>query len=129
MTPLAQAAGKGLDNMVQLLLDNGADINYLCSVSCRFMSNLNGMISCSRNTVSALMLSRVYFHTTVLTHWLLGAHAQRGLQYLLCVSVCLSVTSLAATAFVSACNQRHLRHYFRLSAAFSRLFYAGCTSS
>ena len=51
MTPLGQAAGKGLDNMVQLLLDNGADINYLCSVSCRFMSNLNGMISCSRNTV------------------------------------------------------------------------------
>ena len=36
----------------------------------------------------------------------LGAHAQRGLQYLLCVSVCLSVclsvTALAATTFVSA---------------------------
>ena len=34
----------------------------------------------------------------------------------LCVSlsVCLSVAALAATAFVSACNQRHLRHYFRL---------------
>ena len=33
----------------------------------------------------------------------LGGHAQRGLQYLLCVcvSVCLSVTALAATAFVS----------------------------
>ena len=31
-----------------------------------------------------------------------------------CLSVCLSVTALAATAFVSACNQRHLRHYFRL---------------
>ena len=31
-----------------------------------------------------------------------------------CVCVCLSVTALAATAFVSACNQRHLRHYFRL---------------
>ena len=44
----------------------------------------------------------------------LGAHAQRGLRYLLCVSVCLSVTALAATAFVSACNQRHLRHCFRL---------------
>ena len=40
----------------------------------------------------------------------LGAHAQRGLQYLLCVSVCLSVTALAATAFVSTCNKRHLRH-------------------
>ena len=31
-----------------------------------------------------------------------------------CVSVCLSVTALAATAFVSVCNQRHLRHSFRL---------------
>ena len=39
----------------------------------------------------------------------LGAYVQRGLQYLLCVSVCLSVTALAATAFVSACNQWHLR--------------------
>ena len=27
------------------------------------------------------------------------------------VTVCLSVTALAATAFVSACNQQHLRHY------------------
>ena len=32
----------------------------------------------------------------------------------ICVSVCVSVTALAATAFVSACNQRHLRHLFRL---------------
>ena len=31
-----------------------------------------------------------------------------------CLSVCLSVTALAATAFVSTCNQRHLRHYYRL---------------
>ena len=31
-----------------------------------------------------------------------------------CVSVCLSVTALAATAFVSTCNERHLRHYYRL---------------
>ena len=31
-----------------------------------------------------------------------------------CVSVCQSVTALAATAFVSACNERHLRHYYRL---------------
>ena len=31
-----------------------------------------------------------------------------------CLCVCLSVTALAATAFVSACNQRHLRHSFRL---------------
>ena len=47
----------------------------------------------------------------------IGAHVQRGLQYILalCVSlcVCLSVC-LAATAFVPACNQRHLRHLFRL---------------
>ena len=31
-----------------------------------------------------------------------------------CLSVCLSVTALAATAFVSACNEWHLRHYYRL---------------
>ena len=31
-----------------------------------------------------------------------------------CLSVCLSVTTLAATVFISACNQRHLRHTFRL---------------
>ena len=31
----------------------------------------------------------------------------------LCVSTD-SVTALAATAFVSACNDRHLRHYYRL---------------
>ena len=51
----------------------------------------------------------------------LSAHAQRRLQYLLCVSVCLSVclsvcvcVCLAATAFISACNERNLRHYYRL---------------
>ena len=47
----------------------------------------------------------------------LGAHAQRGLLCVclcVCLSVCLSVTALAATAFVSACNQRHLQHCFRL---------------
>ena len=31
-----------------------------------------------------------------------------------CVCVYLSVTALAATAFVSACNERHLRHYYGL---------------
>jgi ankyrin repeat protein len=31
VTPLSQAAGKGLDDMVTLLLNNGANINYLCS--------------------------------------------------------------------------------------------------
>ena len=36
-----------------------------------------------------------------------------------CLCVCLSVTALAATAFVSACNQRHLRHYFRLFLDFN----------
>ena len=48
----------------------------------------------------------------------LGAHAQRGLRYLLCVSVCLcvclSVTALAATAFVSTCNERHYYLDFNL---------------
>ena len=33
--------------------------------------------------------------------------------------VCLSVTTLAATAFVSTCNQRHLRHYYRLFLDFN----------
>ena len=33
--------------------------------------------------------------------------------YLLCVSVCLSVTALAATGFVSACNKRHLQNSLR----------------
>ena len=36
-----------------------------------------------------------------------------------CLSVCLSVTALAATAFVSTCNQRHLRHYYRLFLDFN----------
>ena len=36
----------------------------------------------------------------------------RSEGYFVCVSVCLSVTTLAATAFISACNQQHLRHYF-----------------
>ena len=31
-----------------------------------------------------------------------------------CLSVCVSVTTLAATAFVSACNQRHLQNCFGL---------------
>ena len=32
LTPLAHAAGKGLKSMVKLLIDNGANVNYLCSV-------------------------------------------------------------------------------------------------
>ena len=36
-----------------------------------------------------------------------------------CPSVCLSVTALAATAIVSTCNQRHLRHYYRLFLDFN----------
>ena len=32
MTPLSHAAGKGMDAMVELLINNGANINYLCSV-------------------------------------------------------------------------------------------------
>ena len=36
-----------------------------------------------------------------------------------CLSVCLSVTALAATAFVSTCNQRHLWHYYRLFLDFN----------
>ncbi|CAI7992263.1 Ankyrin repeat domain-containing protein 50, partial [Geodia barretti] len=31
LTPLAQAAAKGLNAMVKLLLDSGANINYFCS--------------------------------------------------------------------------------------------------
>ena len=36
-----------------------------------------------------------------------------------CLSVCLSVTALAATAFVSTCNERHLRQYYRLFLDFN----------
>ena len=38
---------------------------------------------------------------------------------LVCVCVYLSVTALAATAFVSTCNQRHLWHYYRLFLDFN----------
>ena len=33
ISALAHAAGKGLKTMVKLLIDNGANVNYLCSVS------------------------------------------------------------------------------------------------
>ena len=33
MTPLSHAAGKGMNSMVELLIKNGANVNYLCSVS------------------------------------------------------------------------------------------------
>ena len=39
----------------------------------------------------------------------LGAHAQRGLQYLVCVSVCLSVTTFSATARNNALNKIYQR--------------------
>ena len=39
----------------------------------------------------------------------LGAHAQRGLQYLVCVSVCLSVTTFSATAHNNAPNKIYQR--------------------
>ena len=32
LTPLASAASKGLTAMVRLLMENGANVNYLCSV-------------------------------------------------------------------------------------------------
>ena len=32
LTPLAHAAGKGLQGIVELLIDSGANVNYLCSV-------------------------------------------------------------------------------------------------
>ena len=44
VTPLSQAAGKGLDDMVTLLLNNGANINYLCSV--RFSTSSLCMWAC-----------------------------------------------------------------------------------
>ena len=39
----------------------------------------------------------------------LGAHAQRGLQYLVCVSVCLSVTTFSATTRNKPAKKRHQR--------------------
>ena len=35
MTPLAHAAGKGFIGMVKLLIEGGADVNFLCSVGCK----------------------------------------------------------------------------------------------
>ena len=32
MTPLAHAAGNGFKGIVKLLIDKGANVNYLCSV-------------------------------------------------------------------------------------------------
>ena len=32
LTPLAHAAGKGMQGIVELLIDSGANVNYLCSV-------------------------------------------------------------------------------------------------
>lgn len=32
MTPLGHAAGKGFKGMVELLINSGANVNYLCSV-------------------------------------------------------------------------------------------------
>ena len=32
MTPLAHAAGKGFRGMVKLLIEEGANVNFLCSV-------------------------------------------------------------------------------------------------
>ena len=32
VTPLAHAAGKGLQGIIKLLIDSGANVNYLCSV-------------------------------------------------------------------------------------------------
>ena len=47
------------------------------------------------------------------------ACAARVSTCFVCLSVCLSVTAVAATAFVSTCNERHLRHYYRLFLGFN----------
>ena len=39
----------------------------------------------------------------------LGAHAQRGLQYLVCLSVCLSVRASSRTTGYEAANEWHQR--------------------
>ena len=49
----------------------------------------------------------VYVHVHV--HVTLGAHAQRGLQYLVCKSVRLSVTTFSATTRNKAAKKRYQR--------------------
>ena len=49
----------------------------------------------------------VFEHTQILLT--LGAHAQRGLRYLVCVSVCVSVTQhLTFYVFIHATNDTNL---------------------
>ena len=44
LTPLAQAAAKGLNAMVQLLLDSGANINYFCAVSLSLLAIMSSRV-------------------------------------------------------------------------------------
>ena len=52
----------------------------------------------------------------------LGAHAQRGLQYLVCVSLCLSVTTFSATARNNAPNKIYQRLQRDMSQVFKMAF-------
>ena len=61
-------------------------------------------------------------HLLVLTLLTLGAHAQEGYGTCLvcvCMSVCLSVTTLAATAVVSTLKMRYVGVYLRLFLLFN----------
>ena len=52
----------------------------------------------------------------------LGAHAQRGLQYSVCLSVCLSVTTLQASVVDRTLKFRHQREQTILSSVLIRGF-------
>ena len=39
-TPLAHACSRGFLGIVELLIDSGSDVNYLCSVCLNFCNNL-----------------------------------------------------------------------------------------
>ena len=58
LTPLASAASKGLTAMVRLLMENGANVNYLCSV---------GVCSYIHVHTSVLMLVVRYIPATTKT--------------------------------------------------------------
>ena len=59
------------------------------------------------------LLVSSFWHGVIPTSFLtLGAHAQEG--YGTCLSVCLSVTTLAATSFVLTLKVRYVGVYYRL---------------
>ena len=59
-------------------------------------------------------LQSVGSNSIVTSSLTIGVHAQEGYGYLSCVCVCVSIRTLASTAFVSAFQVRYVRLLFRL---------------